>query len=311
MRPPIQRSRDEEIKMDAGGAPFGGFSEAFFDTVDGLKLYTRDYAPLLPQTGAPVICLHGLTRNARDFETVAPRIAALGRRVIVPDMRGRGRSAYDPDPAHYVPTVYAQDVLTLLDKLEIAEAVFVGTSMGGIITMVVSALAPSRIAAAVLNDVGPRLNTEGLTRIGAYVGRTPPAENWAQAVAAVRAVAGPAYPARGDDADFWDAFTRRLFREREDGKLVTDYDSNIALAFTDPETASPVDMSPLFQALAGKPVLSVRGALSDLLSADGVAHMRRLKGDLETVEIDDVGHAPVLDEPAAWDAILDFLARVK
>jgi pimeloyl-ACP methyl ester carboxylesterase len=297
--------------MDAGGAPFGGYSETFIDTVDGLKLYIRDYAPLLPQTGAPVICLHGLTRNSRDFETVAPRIAALGRRVIVPDMRGRGRSAYDSDPAHYVPTVYAQDVLTLLDKLEIQQAVFVGTSMGGIITMVVAALAPNRIAAAVLNDVGPRLNSEGLARIGSYVGRTPPMETWEQAIAAVRAVGGAVYPTRADDDNFWDAFTHRLVREREDGKFVTDYDPNIALAFTDPETASPVDMSPLFQALAAKPVLSVRGELSDLFSAEGVAHMRSLKGDLETVAVADVGHAPIMDEPTAWDAILDFLARAK
>lgn len=297
--------------MDAGGAPFGGYSESFVETVDELRLYARDYAPLLPQTGAPVICLHGLTRNARDFETVAPRIAALGRRVIVPDMRGRGRSAYDPDPAHYVPTVYAQDVLTLLDKLEVGEAVFVGTSMGGIVTMVVAALAPNRIAAAVLNDIGPRLNTAGITRIGAYVGRAPVADTWEQAVAAVRSVADGVYPARAGDAEFWDAFTRRLFLEREDGKFVTDYDPNIALAFTDPETASPVDMSPLFQGLVPKPVLSVRGALSDLFTADGVAHMKSLKGDLETVEVADVGHTPIMDEPAAWDAVLDFLARVK
>lgn len=297
--------------MDAGGPAFGGFSERFFDTVDGLKLYARDYAPLAPQTGAPVICLHGLTRNARDFETVAPRIAALGRRVIAPDMRGRGRSAYDADPAHYVPTVYAQDVLTILDKLEIGEAVFVGTSMGGIITMVVAALAPNRIAAAVLNDIGPRLNTEGLARIGAYVGRTPPADTWEQAVAAVRTVAAGVFPARADDAAFWDAFTRRLFREREDGKFITDYDPNIALAFTDPETAAPVDMTPLFKALSAKPVLSVHGRLSDLLNAEGVAYMKGLKSDLETIELPDVGHAPILDEPIAWDALLDFLARVR
>ncbi|MDX2276059.1 MAG: alpha/beta hydrolase [Hyphomonadaceae bacterium] len=297
--------------MDAGAPVLGGFSESFVDTVDGLKLYTRDYEPLLPQTGAPVICLHGLTRNSRDFETVAPRIAALGRRVIAPDMRGRGRSDYDQDPAHYVPTVYAQDVLTLLDKLEISEAVFLGTSMGGIITMVVSALAPNRVAAAVLNDIGPRLKTEGLTRIASYVGRTPPIDAWEQAVAAVRGLAEPVYPARADDAAFWDTFTRRLFRQREDGKFVPDYDANIALAFSDPETATPVDMTPLFKALAAKPVLSVRGALSDLFGPDIVVYMQSLKTDMEAVEVPDVGHAPILDEPAAWDPILDFLARVK
>ena len=295
--------------MDAAG--IGAYAERTLATVDGLSLYLRDYAPLDPTTGAPVLCLHGLTRNARDFETVAPRIAALGRRVIVPDMRGRGRSSYDPDPAHYVPAVYAQDVLTLLDRLEIAEAVFVGTSMGGIVTMVTAALAPNRIAAAVLNDVGPKLDPAGLARIASYVGGAPNARTWAEAEAAVRAIAASSFPARADDETFWRAFTRRLFREREDGAIALDYDPHIALAFTDPQAASAADMTPLFQALAAKPVLSVRGAISDLLSADTVAHMRGLKPDLASVEVEGVGHAPILDEPQAWDAVLDFLARVK
>src|SRR4051812_2289201 len=121
--------------MDSAAPAFiGGFEERVIATVDGLSLYVRDYPPLLPQTGLPVICLHGLTRNSRDFEVIAPRIAALGRRVIVPDMRGRGQSANDADPAHYVPAVYAQDVLSLLDKLDAPQAVFAGTSMGGLIT---------------------------------------------------------------------------------------------------------------------------------------------------------------------------------
>src|SRR5262249_58796830 len=123
--------------MDSGARANAGFEEHVVATMDGLALYSRDYAPQLPETGLPVVCLHGLTRNSRDFEVIAPRIAALGRRVIAPDMRGRGRSANDPDPAHYVPTVYAQDVVALLDKLEIPRPVFLGTSMGGIITIVV------------------------------------------------------------------------------------------------------------------------------------------------------------------------------
>lgn len=297
--------------MDSAGAILGPSEERFVDTVDGLRLFARDYPPLPPVTGAPVLLLHGLTRNSRDFETVAPRIAALGRRVIVPDMRGRGRSAYDPDPAHYVPAVYAQDVLTLLDRLGVSEAVFVGTSMGGIITMVVAALAPSRIAAAVLNDIGPRLESAGLARISALVGSTRPVANWAEAAAAARAINGAAFPDRDTDQAYWDTFARRLFHQRSDGLIETDYDANIALAFTDPETAAPIDMTPLFEKLTGKPVLSVRGALSDLFSASTVEHMRNVKPDLETVEVDHVGHAPVLDEPQAWDALLDFLARVK
>src|SRR4029079_16957032 len=129
--------------MDAGAhSSIGGFEERIVETVDGLTIYACDYAPLAPVTGLPVICLHGLTRNSRDFEVVAPRIAALGRRVIAPDMRGRGKSANDPDPAHYVPAVYAQDVVKLMDALSVPKAVFVGTSMGGLITMVLSAIAP-------------------------------------------------------------------------------------------------------------------------------------------------------------------------
>jgi pimeloyl-ACP methyl ester carboxylesterase len=298
--------------MDAG-APIsiGGYEERIVATVDGLALYARDYPPLAPETGLPVICLHGLTRNSRDFEIVAPRIAALGRRVIAPDMRGRGKSANDPDPAHYVPTVYAQDVLKLMDALSAPAAVFIGTSMGGLITMVLGALAPDRIAATVLNDIGPKLSPAGLSRIASYVGRTQPVQSWAEAAAAVRAIMGSSYPERLDDDPFWLAFARRTFREREDGLFETDYDPHIALAFADYDEDAPApDLSPLFQSLAGKPMLSLRGSLSDILSQQAVEAMAALKPDLQAVTIENVGHAPMLDEPQAWDALLDFLARV-
>ncbi len=299
--------------MDSGASvTIGGFEERIVATVDGLALYARDYPPLLPETGLPVICLHGLTRNSRDFEIIAPRIAALGRRVVAPDMRGRGKSANDPDPAHYVPTVYAQDVVKLMDALEIKKAVFIGTSMGGLITMALAAMAPDRVAASVLNDVGPKLNAQGLARIATYVGRTQPVGSWTEAAEAVRAITGAAYPERLDEEEFWLAFARRTFREREDGQLETDYDPHIALAFADfDEDAPPPDLTPLFQALAAKPMLSVRGAISDLFGADVVQAMRELKPDLETATVENIGHAPMLDEPEAWDAVLDFLARVE
>jgi pimeloyl-ACP methyl ester carboxylesterase len=299
--------------MDAGAPQFiGGFEERVIATVDGLALYARDYPPLLPETGLPVICLHGLTRNSRDFETVAPRIAALGRRVVAPDMRGRGKSANDPDPAHYVAAVYAQDVLKLMDALEIPRAVFIGTSMGGLITMVLATMAPDRIVASVLNDVGPKLNPAGLARIATYVGRTQPMSSWAEAAEAVRAVNGAAYPERLDDEAFWLAFARRTFRAREDGKFETDYDPHIALAFAAFDEDAPLpDFTPFFAALAQKPMLSIRGEISDLFSEDVVEMMRALKPDLETVTVTNIGHAPMLDEPEAWDAVLDFLARVE
>ncbi len=298
--------------MDFGArAAIGGFEERIIATVDGLTLYARDYPPLLPETGLPVICLHGLTRNSRDFEIVAPRIAALGRRVIAADMRGRGKSANDPDPAHYVPAVYAQDVLQLMDALHIPKAVFIGTSMGGLITLVIAANAPERIVASVLNDVGPKLSIEGLSRIAGYVGRVQAVESWDEAAGVIRAVNGSAFPERLDDDAFWQTFARRTFRERADGKIEFDYDPHIALAFADfDEDAPPPDLTPLFDALAQKPVLSVRGALSDLFSAEVVDFMRERKPDLDAVTIDYIGHAPMLDEPEAWDALLDFLAKV-
>jgi len=296
--------------MDSAHAAISGFEERSVATADGLKLYVRDYAPLQPQTGLPVVCLHGLTRNARDFEVVAARIAALGRRVLVPDVRGRGRSDYDPDPAHYVPAVYAQDVLRLLDTLETPKAVFLGTSMGGIITMLVAATAPERVAAAMLNDVGAKLGEEGVRRISAYVGAAKPAATWAGAAAAVKAVNLVAFPDREDDDVFWETLARRTWRERADGALEADYDPHIALAFSSSDTAPVLDMTPLFLPLKDKPVLLIRGALSDLLPADVVAYMRDLKPDLAVAEVPHVGHAPLLDEPEAWDALLDFLAKV-
>ena len=148
------------------------FTPLRFDSSDGLALYARDYAA---QAGAepaparlPVICIHGLTRNSADFDELAPEIARLGRRVLALDVRGRGHSAYDPDPANYNPVVYAGDVVKLMHDLGIARAVFVGTSMGGLVTMTLAMRHLDLIAGAVLNDVGPVLSTKGLARIAGY-----------------------------------------------------------------------------------------------------------------------------------------------
>lgn len=276
----------------------------------GLSIDARDYAPTLPETGLPVICLHGLTRNARDFEIVAPRIAALGRRTIALTMRGRGESDYDPDPSHYAPPIYVADVIAAMDALDVHRAVFVGTSMGGIVTMALAYGARDRVAGAVLNDVGPVLDPAGLARIGAYVGKGGLVATWSAAAAAAKAVNATAFP--HGDAAFWDAFARRTFRVRPDGKIAPDYDPAIAQAFAAPpdSNATPADMSPLFQALATAPVLVVRGAISDLLAPAGIAAMRGVKSDLVVAEVPGIGHAPMLDEPAAWDALLDFLAKI-
>jgi pimeloyl-ACP methyl ester carboxylesterase len=285
------------------------FADRYVPTQDGLTLYLRDYAPWEPSGGMPILCLHGLTRNSKDFETVAPRLAALGRRVLALDVRGRGRSDYDPDPMRYAIPTYVQDVMTVLDKLGLEKAVFVGTSMGGLITMVLGALQPGRIAAAVLNDVGPELNPAAIARIAAYVGKTEPVGDWAAAAAATRAIGAAAFPAR-DDA-FWLAFAQRCWKEQPDGRIALDYDPLIAVPFGLPQGPAPADLKPVFQAaFGGVPTLLVRGALSDLILPEHLAAMRELKPDLAVVEVANVGHAPMLDEPESMDALVDFLARV-
>lgn len=278
-------------------------TERFAKAADGVSLFYRDYAPLAPASGLPVVLLHGLTRNSRDFELVAPRIASLGRRVIVPDVRGRGRSGRDPNADHYAPPVYAQDLIGVLNGIGVKRAIFVGISMGGIVTMLMAAMEKDRVAAAALVDIGPVIEEEGLKRIAGYVGKGMEFANWDEAVAVVKAAQTPAFP-KADD-EFFKRFARRLCRE-ENGRVVYDYDAAIARPAA---TTAPPDMTPLFEALGAAPVLVVRGALSDLLSDEGVELMRLVKADLTAVEVPDVGHAPTLEEPAAWDALLSFLAK--
>lgn len=285
------------------------YLERSITTADGIRLHVRDYSSGGSERGLPVICLHGLTRNSADFEVVAPRIAELGRRVIVPDVRGRGRSERDANPARYVPATYAGDVVHTMTTLGVERAVFIGTSMGGLITMIVAATAPGRVAAAVFNDVGPVVNGSGLERIAQYVGKTPPQESWEALTALVKVAQSAAFP-DADDA-FWRTSARRVARELPDGRVAFDYDPAIAHIFEQPREAAAPDLTPIFQAMAQVPLLVVHGALSDILLADGIAAMKALKGDLEVVDVPRVGHAPTLEEPEAWDAIAGFLRRVQ
>ena len=292
-----------------------GFADRFWTAPasDGLRLHARDYAAASGPARLPVVCLHGLTRNARDFEDLAPHLAAKGRRVLALDVRGRGQSAWDPQPMRYVPATYAGDVLALFDALGIARAVFIGTSMGGLITMTVAAFRPQAVAAAVLNDVGPEFAPEGIKRITGYTGRTAEITTWAEAADFARHINHVAFP--GYSPEQWTAFARRLFTEK-DGRPVLDYDPGIARAFAPPppppegqQPPPPIDLWPLFKGLAtGRPLLTVRGALSDLLSADIARRMREAAPEMAYAEVPGVGHAPMLDEPealAAIDALLE------
>jgi pimeloyl-ACP methyl ester carboxylesterase len=278
-----------------------------FETADGLRLEYRDYAPEGAAGGTPVLCLHGLTRNVRDFEELAPRIARLGRRVIVASQRGRGGSDFDPQPERYSPAVYTADMLALLDSLGVRRAVWIGTSMGGLMTMMAAATAPERLAGAVLNDIGPELDPAGLERIRGYVGGPATASTWEDAAELCRRMNGPAFPDERA-ASFWLTFARRLFREEAPGRIVLDYDPAISRTVREgsPDIA---DLWPLFEALRGTPCLLVRGEVSDILQASTVDRMRRRKPDLQTVTVPRVGHAPFLTEPEAWPALQSFLLQ--
>ncbi len=283
------------------------YQDAMFETADGLHLEYRDYPALGDQDKLPVLCLHGLTRNLRDFEDLAPRIAAQGHRVITASQRGRGRSDWDPDPSHYQPAHYAQDMIGLLDRLKIDTAIFVGTSMGGLMTMVVAALAPSRIAAVVLNDIGPELDPVGIGRIQQYAGRAGEHDSWAAAAAYVREVNEHAFPDETTDA-FWLDFARRTHREDPSGRIIPECDPAVGEVIRNASEPVP-DLWPLFAALKPLPTLLVRGAISDLLAESTVAKMLQLKPDMAVSRVSQVGHAPFLTEQDAWQALSRFLEK--
>lgn len=284
-----------------GPAPRDGW----VTTADGLKVHYLDYAG--PADRTPVLCLHGLTRNVRDFGEVAPRLQASGRRVLVAEMRGRGRSDWDPQPDRYRPDVYVGDMLRLLDQERVERAVIVGTSMGGLMAMMMGLVARDRIAAVVLNDIGPVIQAEGLARIQGYVGGGPSVVTWADAADKARSINGSAFPGEADNPAFWDAFARRLFTEGEDGRPVLDYDPAISGKVQQGDVAPP-DLWPAFDSVVDAPMLLVRGAITDLLSTDTVAEMQRRKPDLEVVEAANVGHAPMLTEPDVRPALERFVA---
>ena len=255
----------------------------------------------------PALCLHGLTRNERDFEDLAPMIAATGRDVIAFTFRGRGLSDYDPNYRNYHPLTYRDDVLAAMDALEIDSAVFVGTSLGGITSMLVNEAAPERVKGAVINDVGPELAVEGITRIAGYAGKTKTrVADLDEAAAEIRAVNGVAFPGR-DDA-FWLTFARRTFRENPDGSWTLDYDPNIGKALS--EVGAAPDLWAAFASLKNKPTLIIRGEISDLLTPPIIEKMRGVHPSFDTAEVPNVGHAPTLSEPEAWEAIEAFLQKI-
>ncbi len=279
-------------------------SDYFYDSSDGLRLYCGIYTAQR-SGGLPALCLPGLTRNSRDFGALAAHLRA-GREVMTPDLRGRGRSAWDPEPSHYQLPTYVQDAWSLLDARGVGRVLIIGTSLGALMAMAMSAMKPDRIAGAVLNDAGPEFDPAGIRRIAGYAGRLPPVSSWAEAAAQAKSVYAPALPGLTDEQ--WLDYARRGYRENPAGVPVPDVDPKIGEAFKNPSTA-PSDLWPLYAKLKGTPLLVIRGALSDLLSAATVARMAREKPDLKQLTVENRGHAPLLDEPECLAAIDAFVGE--
>lgn len=279
------------------------WQDGWWYTADGLRLHFRDY-PGNPSK-APILCVPGLTRNARDFEGVAARLSGT-RRVIAVDLRGRGLSDRAIDPLSYVPAVYLQDMIALIAEQCVRPAVLVGTSLGGLLAMLISLTARSCLQGVLLNDVGPVLGPDGMARIRAYVGRDIVFSSWEEAahqIAANHAGGFPDYT----DAD-WETLAHRMCCRRADGSIVFDYDLGIAEPFRLPQAS--FDLWPAFETLHGLPATLVRGGLSDVLSAETADEMVRRVPTMELITLPRTGHAPTLDEPESVAALDRLLARV-
>ena len=280
------------------------FESRHWTSRDGLKLHYRDYPGRADRP--PLLCLPGLTRNGRDFEELAGRLAPAWR-VIAPDLRGRGESAYARDSATYTPVQYLDDLGALFEQAQLPPVIGVGTSLGGLLTMLIAATMPARLAAAVLNDVGPEIAPEGLERIRGYVGQGRSFPTWMHAARALEEGQAGAYP--GFTLSDWLAMATRGRAVAEHGRIHFDYDMKIAEPMALMPDGPPPDMWPALGALAGRPLLLLRGELSDVLSAATFERMARELPDAQAVTVAGVGHAPTLEEPEAVAALDALLGR--
>jgi pimeloyl-ACP methyl ester carboxylesterase len=273
-----------------------------FTTSDGLTLAYRDEG-----AGLPVLCLPGLSRNSEDFDPLVSAFAAEAR-IIRLDPRGRGHSQVDPDFRNYSVPVEARDVLELLDHLGLARAAIIGTSRGGILAMAIAAVAKPRLAGVVLVDIGPEIAPVGIARILGYLGLPPGFATLDEAAYAMAGTAADQFP--GVSPAAWRTHLARIWRETPEG-LALRYDPRLRDAYVEQlEGAAPGDLWTLFDALAGVPLAVIRGAFSDILTAEAAAAMRKRRPDMIFAEVPDRGHVPFLDEPEAVAAIRVLLARV-
>jgi pimeloyl-ACP methyl ester carboxylesterase len=281
------------------------FEECHVEAADGLRLYYRDYPNVSPRS--PVICLPGLTRNSRDFAPLATRISTT-RRVICPDLRGRGKSQYDPEWRNYHPGQYAADLWQLLDTLQLDEVVIIGTSLGGWMAMLLNHQQPGRIAGAVMNDIGPEADPDGIARVVATAGRLDVVGSLAEAIEQAKSVYSIVFPDWSEDQ--WQAYTETTYRQLDDGRFDLNFDRNIGHAAREGVSGLEIDPWKMFGDLANVPTLLIHGVMSDILTEPIIDRMRQHKPDLKIAPVRDRGHAPLLDEQEAVDAIATFLESV-
>lgn len=279
------------------------FEDVWYSSQDGLSLYSRFYVG--EAQAATLVCIPGLTRNSADFAHLVDALDPALNLYLV-DLRGRGRSQYDPNPLNYHPGTYVQDILTLLNARQIVQPLVVGTSLGGLVAMLMAAMQPGLLQGMVLNDIGPEVPLAGMQRIRSYLLTPHPVENWDQAVQRIRAVHGDEFPDLTDND--WHDFARNLYRQDEQGVPVLNYDPGITelVKLSDPNQP-PADIWPAFEAIQGTPMLILRGEYSDILTAQTAKRMCQMKPDARCVEVPRVGHAPLLTEPDALRAIREFL----
>jgi pimeloyl-ACP methyl ester carboxylesterase len=282
------------------------FEDGYWWSGDGLRLHYRDYPG--PAARVPLVCLPGLTRNARDFEPVAEMLDGK-RRMISVDLRGRGESAYAKFPMSYTPLTYAQDIDALLRELNPKGFVLLGTSLGGLVSMLLAPMWSGKIKGVILNDIGPEIGAKGLERIRSYVGQGRSFETWMHAARAMAEAQEAVYPDYGIDQ--WLRFAKRTCKLGSNGRITLDYDMKISEPFRRPGGEAGVDLWPAYEAFADVPLLILRGETSDILEKPAATKMLKKHKGAQLVTIARVGHAPSLDEPEALEAIKEFLAGVR
>ncbi len=284
------------------------FEDLWVNAADGLRLHVASAGPTDGKR-LPVVCLPGIARTGEDFTELMQAFASgpSPRRAIAIDSRGRGQSQWDKNAANYNPILELGDVIAVLNALGIARAVFVGTSRGGILSMLMPAARPQAIAGVVLNDIGPVIDIAGLLRIKGYVGKLSKPRSWAEAVAVLKSTVSGQFPAL--DEREWDLWARRTWTEK-DGAFEPRYDPALsaALAAVDPAVPPPA-LWPQFEMLKPYPLLVLRGEHSDILSRVKLAEMQSRHPDMQSIEITGQGHAPLLLRDDSISPIVQFVKR--